>query len=264
MISRFDHAVIAVKSIPEALEAYAAIGFEVHAGGRHPSIGTQNAIVRFGLDYLELLAVEDDAQARESGPFGRELAEFLQHSSGLVGFVLASADLDQQSRGLKKIAQAHVGPFAMDRERPDGRMLAWRLVIPGDSPWRKPWPFLIQWETPDAERIAWDAPGTHRNGALGVAGLELLVDDLPGARQFYEQGLGLKGEVVSERAVDYRLGDFCLTVSSPGNEQERDEVARLGPGPHRLLLRTGPGRAGDLALEAALGARIRLVDDSAA
>jgi catechol 2,3-dioxygenase-like lactoylglutathione lyase family enzyme len=126
MIARFDHAVIAVRSIPEALEAYASLGFEVAAGGRHPSLGTQNAIVRFGLDYLELLAVEDPVQARARGPCGAELAAYLEQTSGLIGFVLASSDLDEEAAGLKAIGQAAEGPFAMDRERPDGRRLAWR------------------------------------------------------------------------------------------------------------------------------------------
>ena len=94
MISRFDHAVIAVPDIDSAIEVYSALGFEVAAGGRHPSLGTRNAIVRFGLDYLELLTVEDADQARARGSFGAELADFLDKATGLVGFVLASAKLE--------------------------------------------------------------------------------------------------------------------------------------------------------------------------
>ncbi len=272
MISRFDHAVIAVPDIPAALSAFAALGFDVAAGGRHPSIGTQNAIVRFGLDYLELLAVEDVAQARSSGPFGAELADYLGHASGLVGFVLASSDLDQEAAGLGTIDQAAVGPFAMDRERPDGRCLAWRLVIPGGSPWRKPWPFLIEWETPDSERLAWDAPGEHANGACGVAGVELLVADLSAARRLYEQGLGMQADSATPAAVSYVLGAFTLRVSEPQNAEQTRELAEQGPGPYRLLLRsrdvdvwhdsplaTRNDERVDIEPAAALGARISFV-----
>ena len=261
MITRFDHAVIAVPNVDDAIDAYSALGFDVAAGGRHPSIGTQNAIVRFGLDYLELLAVEDFAQARASGPFGAELAEFLEQGGGLVGFVLASSDLDQQSTGLSAIDQAHAGPFAMDRERPDGRRLAWRLVIPGNSPWRKTWPFLIEWETPDGDRLSWDSPGDHSNGECGVAGIELIVENIEAAKQFYEQGLGLRAVAHAPRSATYVLGQFTLYVSEPADVLQRDELKSRGPGPFRLLLesRVGTPTQGDLDIDAALGARIRIV-----
>ncbi|MFT5416828.1 MAG: catechol 2,3-dioxygenase-like lactoylglutathione lyase family enzyme [Gammaproteobacteria bacterium] len=260
MIARFDHAVIAVRSIPEALEAYASLGFEVAAGGRHPSFGTQNAIVRFGLDYLELLAVEDPVQARARGPFGAELAAYLEQTSGLIGFVLASSDLDEEAAGLKAIGQAAEGPFAMDRERPDGRRLAWRLVIPGGSPWRKPWPFLIEWETPDAERIAWDSPGRHPNGAIGVAGVELLVDDIAAARQLYESAFGLGASNIGAAHVDYAIGSFLLQLHTATSQDAVGELTSVGPGPHRLLLRRDgdSSPAVDLDIDAALGARIRI------
>ncbi len=57
MISRFDHAVIAVRNLDAAISAYRALGFEVSPGGHHTGLGTYNAIIRFGLDYIELLAL---------------------------------------------------------------------------------------------------------------------------------------------------------------------------------------------------------------
>jgi len=260
MITRFDHAVVAVQDIPAALEAYRALGFDVAAGGRHPSLGTQNAIIRFGLDYIELLAVEDKAQARSRGPFGAELADILENSNGLVGFVLASSNLDEEAAGLVRVDQDAEGPFAMDRERPDGRRLAWRLVIPGGSPWRKPWPFLIEWETPDAERVKWDAPGDHANGAAGVAGIDLLVADIAAARIVYESAFGLRPAAIESSRVSYVLGGFRLSVGTPWNDEAARELAELGPGPFRLALRHRDAKADviELPVDAALGARISL------
>ncbi len=269
MSMRFDHAVIAVPDIAAALAAYAELGFDVAAGGRHPAFGTHNAIVRFGLDYLELLAVEDESRARASGAFGADLIDFLAHGGGLVGFVLASDDLDAQAAALSRIEQPYAGPFAMDRERPDGRYLAWRLVIPGSSPWRKPWPFLINWQTPDHERLAWDAPGHHRNAVVGVAAIEVLVADLAAARRFYEHGLGLVANAPAAGAISYRLGDFELRLHTATDTAQAAELAALGPGPYRLVLRAtdlrqtvacigGAAQAGrlDILEAAALGARI--------
>lgn len=257
MITRFDHAVVAVSDIASAMEAYAKLGFAVAAGGQHRSFGTCNAIVRFGLDYLELLAVEDAAVARASGPFGAELLDMLGRGAGLVGFVLASGNLDEEAAALAGTGAS--GPFDMARERPDGRRLAWRLVVPGGSPWRKPWPFLIEWLTPDAERVRWDAPGTHANGAGGVTGLELLVGALAPARAFYEQRLGLVPSAAADGRVRYVLGAFTLEVREPGDAEERAELATRGPGPFRVTLGgKTPAVPRDLPAADASGARIRI------
>ena len=64
MITRFDHVVIGVQKLEEALESYTKLGFEVFEGGRHPSLGTRNAIIRFGLDYIELLEIEHTHNSR--------------------------------------------------------------------------------------------------------------------------------------------------------------------------------------------------------
>ena len=260
MITRFDHAVIGVDDIPAAVKAYRQLGFDVAEGGQHPSIGTRNAIIRFGLDYIELLAVEDKQQAYASGSFGGEFADVVEKTNGLVAFVLASSNLDEEAEGLVGINHPAQGPFAMDRVRPDGRTLSWRLVIPGSSPWRKPWPFLIEWETPDNERVNWDFPGTHSNGASGVKGIELVVDDLKCARQIYEDGFAMKPSEVSALTVCYQLGDFSLTLCSPSDGDRRSELDALGPGPFRLELssKSDDQAPHELPLEQALGARISI------
>ena len=260
MITRFDHVVIGVPDIPTAVAAYKKLGFDVAEGGQHPSIGTRNAIIRFGLDYIELLAVEDKDQAYASGSFGGEFADAVTKSSGLVAFVLASDNLDEEAAGLAEIAQSAQGPFAMDRIRPDGRRLNWRLVIPGSSPWRKPWPFLIEWETPDSERLNWDFPGTHSNGACGVKAIDLLVEDLSFALKVYENAFGMTATKVNESSVQYQLGNFSLNLSLPTSDDMRSELTTLGAGPFCLALRhkNGEASAKELPLDEALGARIRI------
>lgn len=256
MITRFDHAVVAVTDLDRAIADYTACGFHVAAGGRHPGLGTANAIVRFGLDYLELLAIEDPAEARAAGAFGGELLHFLESGPGLLGFVLASDDLDRQLAGLAAIGQPATGPFAMARERPDGRRLSWRLVIPGDSPWRRPWPFLIEWDTPDSERLTLDAADRHDNGARAVATLELLVDNVHAARRLYEQGLGLVPANSNPQMACYVVGDFALKVRRPLNEAEAANLAERGPGPWELVLRGDDERTWSAA--ALQGAHLRL------
>ncbi len=284
MIQRFDHAVIGVPDLRAGMAAFGRLGFEVAKGGRHPSLGTRNAIVRFGLDYLELLTVEDPVKAKARGPFGGELVDFLEKSSGLVGYVLAGADLQQQVDGFKSLGMEADGPFDMDRIRPDGRRLAWRLVVPAGSPWRKSWPYLIDWITPETDLLAWDPPGNHACGVTGVTGIDLVVEDLKQAQRNYDQALGLRrhripgeGPPTGARRVFYRLDSLVLGLHQPVTEGPMSrELERNGPGPYRLTLSTPDmtstvteltrrgipwqqkSRVVDIDPERALGVRLRL------
>ena len=283
MIERFDHAVIGVPDLEPAMGAFRRLGFEVAVGGRHPSLGTRNAIVRFGLDYLELLTVEDPAVARARGPFGEELLSFLDRGSGLVGFVLAGTGLEGEVEGLRDLGIGAEGPFEMDRIHPKGGRLEWKLVLPGGSPWRKPWPYLIDWITGEDELLAWDPPGDHANRVAGVAGMDLVVGDLEEAARLYEQALGLRADDGEHRrpgatSRHYRLGSFRLALHrSDGPGSGAAELEQRGPGPYRLVLESGDlestagtlARAGvpisrspaglDIDPSEAVGARIRIV-----
>ena len=245
MIERFDHAVIGVPDLSAGMAAFRRLGFEVAVGGRHPSLGTRNAIVRFGLDYLELLTVEFPATARARGAFGTDLMAFLEGDSGLVGYVLAGSGLEDEVEAIGLLGIDVEGPFDMDRIHPEGGRLEWRLVLPGGSPWRRPWPYLIDWVTSEEELLSWDPPGDHANRVTGVVGIDLVVKDLDAARQLYEGGLGLRqGSPVApgdpSTGFDYRLGNFVLGVHQPAGEGPASvELARRGPGPLRLVLASG-------------------------
>ena len=257
MIERFDHAVIAVPDLDEGMAAFDRLGFEVSVGGRHPSLGTRNAIVRFGLDYLELLSVEHPELARSRGPFGEELVDFLGRDSGLAGFVLAGSSLDDEVEGLESLGLEVEGPFEMERIHARGGRLQWRLVLPGGSPWRKPWPYLIDWITPETELLSWDPPGTHDCRVTGVAGTDLLVADLGAAGRIYEEALGL-GPGRRERStwatgsLRFHLAGFELGIHLPGacGGAAARELERRGPGPFRLVLTSD-----DLAVSAQVLAR---------
>ena len=186
MITRLDHVVIGVRDLNEAMQHYRQLGFEVQLGGRHTNLGTCNALIRFGLDYLELLAVDDEAEARGSGGPGQFLIEYLRgRQTALLGFALASDCLEDE------LAFGTCQPFAMQRTRPDGHVLSWRLLMRGEHTWRQPWPFLIQWDTPDELRLAWDGISQHSNGARGIAGLRVAARDVSAVLELYARQLGL-------------------------------------------------------------------------
>ena len=240
---RLDHVVIAVRDLDAAIAQYRAIGFDARPGGRHIGRGTHNAIVRFGLDYLELISVYDAAEARQVGR--GELVDFLRERDGLVAYALATDDIEGEAARLAAAGLAADGPFAMERLRPDGTRLSWRLVIPGDTSYRRPWPFFIQWDQSDDQRLARDGRGEHANGALAIAGLAIGVEDVAPAVRLYEDTLRLR-----------RVGDATFEVSGVSIALVRRSDA--DDGPTALSIRTA-GAVRLIERPEAAGARIMLV-----
>ncbi len=266
MISRFDHAVIAVRDLTDGMRRFESLGFTVSRGGRHPGQGTENAIVRFGLDYLELLAVTDEHEAQPTGLGGLMVNRFLKaFRRGLIGYALASDGIAQDADRLRAFGLEVEGPFSMRRERPDGSTLAWQLAIPGGSPWRRPWPFLIAWETPDAERLSREQPSAHANGACGVLALTVAVNDLASTTRLYRDGFGLTlVERFSHPDMDAEgarlsVGTTHLDLLTPHDAEGDSMLARSlrlsGEGPFSITLGTSDNDATHRAI-AAQGASV--------
>lgn len=246
MLTRFDHAVIAVPDLVAAVAAYRAFGFDVRPGGRHPRCGTENAIIRFGLTYLELISVHDEHEAMESGESGRVLVEYLRRGGGLAGFVLAGIEINAQGGGLRKLG-LRAELVSMSRARPDGSSFSWRIIAPEDVQWRRPWPFLIEWETSDAERLAQEPAGRHDNGACGIGSITVAVRDLEAVLPLYRQALALAdaGSLTRPelRAYGRRfvIGDADIQLlAADGQGPLSQWIDDHGEGPFELSLRFHP------------------------
>ena len=266
MITRFDHAVIGVADLERAVEAYRALGFVVRPGGRHTGEGTHNAIVRFGLDYLELMAVED-ADLAGSRPFGAQLLESLRgREGGLIGYVVAGQDLDALTGEMRRSELDPIGPVAMERQRPDGRSLKWRLLFPRGQRWRDIAPFVIEWITSDADRLAWDETLPHSNGVTGVDGLVIVVRDLPQASVLYERGLGQRLTPHGRGRVRVALGDVSVDLVAE-SDPAAGQLHERGEGLAELTLRVRDiGRAAAVIpglIPDADGMRYRIPEQSA-
>ncbi|GBD12792.1 hypothetical protein HRbin24_00806 [bacterium HR24] len=244
LVRRLDHLVLAVRDLEEAAARWQGLGLDVRPGGNHPGLGTHNALVRFGADYVELLAVRDEAEARAGGLMAPVLSLLQRRREVMAGLCLASDDIDALARALAAAGLSYRGPVAMSRRRPDGRVLGWRLLVPESTPWRCPLPFFIQWDDPDDARLQWERPGEHRLGARSIAAVAMLVEDMPRASAVYGEVLGLDQlgedalpELGAHRAR-FALGDCVLELLCPDRPGEAgDEMASLGPGPFRLCLR---------------------------
>lgn len=239
MIARFDHAVIAVRDLEASIGLYGThLGLHAAFGGRHTGRGTHNALVRFGLDYLELLAIYDRAEALAAGYRRASLVAYLDRfAGGMVGYCLACDDLDALAARFAATGLEVTGPFDMERMRPDGTLLRWRLLVPGTTSWRRPWPFFIHWEMPDAARLQAEGPGAHPLGVMGVAGVSVIVRAQEDAVRLYgeQMGLPLVGEetlpAANARRLRFSVPGIALDLLVPlGAGMVADALAEQGEG----------------------------------
>jgi catechol 2,3-dioxygenase-like lactoylglutathione lyase family enzyme len=263
---RFDHAVVLVPDLAGASETFAKLGFSVSPGGVHTGLGTHNAIIRFGLDYIELLAVRDEAEALRARSSTSSVVERIRAGKGgLASFALATVDIERDAARFREQGLSAVGPFAMERMRPDGHRLSWRLLVPEGESWGRPWPFFIQWDQNDAERLSWERPGTHANGAQRVHAVSVAVADLDAASTLYERQLGLHAGGLDDAAAlgarrrTFTIDRFAVHLyAASGRGWLADRLGSHGEGIFEVTL----GSASIVVPSAnAEGARIAFVSD---
>ena len=164
-----DHVVFAVRDLDEGAERFRRDwGLDSSPGGRHPGWGTANRIVPLGRDYLELIAVVDEAEASGS-VFGRSVLELAAAGGGWVAISVATDDLDAVA------ARLGVEVTEGRRARPDGTELRWRSAGFEDSS-REPWmPFFIAWDV-DPELHPGRARAALGSRVEGVARVKVAGD----------------------------------------------------------------------------------------
>jgi hypothetical protein len=159
-----DHLVVAAARLAQGCDwVESALGVRPQPGGRHPTMGTHNAVLRLGPRlYLEVLAIDPDAAA-PSRPRWFDLDEprmraTLAEGPRLIHFAARTSDIVALA-ARSPVELGDITPFA----RGDYR---WRLTLPADGhrPGRGLVPTLIQW---DSER--------HPADDLPDAGLALVA-----------------------------------------------------------------------------------------
>ncbi len=254
MLKGIDHIVIAVPDLEVAQQNYAALGFAVVPGGRHP-VGTHNALISFtDGSYIELIAFYE---ANPAHKWWRPL----QQGGGLVDFCLQTDHLLGDTRAFRAAGVPVDDPSPLSRVRPDGYRLTWVLSIPREG-YRGVAPFLIQDETPREERIPRQM--THTNGVTGIATVTVAVADLGTVRTWYEAVLGRPGQAVERKDLDgagarFTIGPHTLEFVTPRGTSGplREWLAARGASPYAATLTAA--RPGPLDPSNTLGARLALV-----
>jgi Glyoxalase-like domain len=174
-----DHVIYAVDDLDEAgASLFDREGLASVPGGRHEGWGTQNRIVPLGDSYLELIAVADVDEA-EGSEFGRAVRRALTEDHALVGWVVATDDIDAVAKRLDLDVEEK------SRDTAEGSTLRWRVAGIERAMKTGALPFFVQWDVPD-EQHPGAADVSHEAEVDGIAWVDVHADD----RDAVEEWLG--------------------------------------------------------------------------
>lgn len=256
-----DHIVHFVHRAPaEATEQFRAKGYHAVAGGRHAMWGTWNSLSYFGLTYVEFLAVEREALAKESeNPLIRQLVADQKRGEGLGQIALRTRQMDEWANRLRQTGMTVTGPVAGSRMREDGSTIRWRMLFLDDPDSALQPPFLIEWEESDEERVkdltSRGVIAPHANGAKSIQSVCYAVSDLEEAAGRWQLWFGWES---SEVFTDEQLEAKCRQLEIPGSSitlcqpvgsgQARNALQARGERPFAVKVCTESKEAQDVVL----------------
>jgi Glyoxalase-like domain len=156
--------ILGTRDLDAATRRMEALGLTVLDGGVHPGVGTANRVIPLGRQYLELLGVVDEAEAR-AGWYGRALLAAIAGGDRFVRWSLRTDGIEAVATRLGLSAEPR------QRVRPDGVRLTWRaagIAPAAELGWL---PFFMQWDDP--AQYPGVQPVRHASGAHGVAWIEV-------------------------------------------------------------------------------------------
>ena len=217
MLTAIDHIIIGVNDLERATAIFGQrLGMAVSGGGIHPSGGTANRIIVTGDTYLELITVRAPAEAEQS------LLERLAKGEGFLNFVLASNDIEADSRAMTRRGISSIGPTAGELRADNGRMRGWSRTNIERPDLAQHYPFIIQHDSRGEERrfrlAGWSTPPEHPLGVTKVLSATIAVADLGEATQRFQHIYGLEPSEPFSGEAD---GWDAMLVSFPlgGNDQ---------------------------------------------
>ena len=125
MPRRLDHFVVCVHDLEQAALDWQRLGFSLTPTGVHP-FGTSNRLVQFADNFVELLAVTDEAAVPASAPghfsFAAHNQDFLKRAEGMSMLVLHSTDAHADAARFRADGIGAYAPFDFGRDAvlPDG------------------------------------------------------------------------------------------------------------------------------------------------
>jgi hypothetical protein len=191
MLTAIDHVIIGVQNLEKAATQFSQkLGLAVSGGGIHPTGGTANRIIVIGDTYLELIAIHDPAEAQQS------TLDRLATHEGYLNFVLASNDIEADSKAMVNSGIPILGPTPGSLRSADGRTRGWSRTNIERPDLAQRYPFIIQHDSTGEERrfrlAGWTTPPEHALGAVQVRSATIAVADLAEATQRFQYIYGLQ------------------------------------------------------------------------
>lgn len=247
MFTRIDHVMICVPDLPQGIERYHQLGFNIYPGGNHPGRGTHNAIAFLQDDYIELLAIHDQAEHHAAGGFWASdggLAGYIAAGGGIRYVILQSDDLTADVAAMRSRGVDVGDAIEGGRQTPAGQQLRWKAAVLGP---KNPLPIVfIQHLTPLEERRKQvPSAGNHPNGVYTLERAYIVARDAGAAAATYANVLGMpqpplqRGTVIMSNMAVFQLGPTGLGIVQPyAAGPAADALERRGPGPFQALYRT--------------------------
>jgi len=139
-----DHLVYATPDIDGTVALLAdRLGVRATAGGRHPGLGTRNALLDLGGGaYLEIIGLDPEVAVAVDGPrpFGLDRVG----AARLATWAARVDGIDERAARARAVGYDPGPVQPMSRRLPDGTELHWRLTAPSAEPVELV-PFLIEW-----------------------------------------------------------------------------------------------------------------------
>ncbi|SBW03881.1 Dioxygenase [uncultured Alphaproteobacteria bacterium] len=221
-ITGIDHLVVGVKSLAEAVDTYARLGFALTPYGQHEGMGTGNHCIMMPHDYIELVGVSPEAADSE---LRRRLTKSLEsRGNGVMAVAFHTEDGAATHQALVRKGVAAAAPQSVIRTigtKPQPVRAALSMVrLPEDALVGLS-AFVAQHLSPEAvRRPGWMA---HPNGAVGLDSLTLIVDDPMAAKDAYESFFGAGVAAITDHTVAVHLGDHTIFLCSA------DQLTQLHP-----------------------------------
>ncbi|MEM6766291.1 MAG: VOC family protein [Bacteroidota bacterium] len=155
-----DHLVYVVPDFEAGISQIRQLfGMDPKIGGKHPTQGTQNALIHLGdTCYFEILAV-DEKNIDILPP--RWMGIDLIQVPTLSRWCLKSDKLEEDAAGLKRYYTPLSEVMDGKRRLPTGDILEWKLSLPLAEPEVEVIPFFIDWKNSQAHPTDHLAEGCH-------------------------------------------------------------------------------------------------------
>ena len=217
MLTAIDHIIIGVRNLEKAATQFSQkLGLAVSGGGIHPTGGTANRIIVIGDTYLELIAIDNPAEAQQS------MLDQLAIHEGYLNFVLASNDIEADSKAIINRGVTILGPTPGSLRAADGRTRGWSRADIERPDLAQHYPFIIQHDSTGEERrfrlAGWTSPPDHALGAIQVRSTTIAVANLVEATQRFQRIYGLQASDTFTGEAD---GWDAILLAFPlgGNDQ---------------------------------------------